>query len=569
MKYFFIIISLVFVVQIQAALAQNSALIDSLKYNVIKIKATFVGETTQSGFGFIVGADEQFEYFVTANHVVRKINEPALNIKVTFYDKNRSKQYAQLLEKSDESLDLALLKVVKRRDEFGLWRRDALGLVETGADVWFLGQGSKWVVPNQPGQVATKSAECATVFDSEATISVENMKTRKGTSGAPLISNTGIVGMMLCSGKKQVALSIDRIRERLQSDEWNIAWGLHTRKVSADLTGTWSYWDEWDGENAQLDLIRLDDAHYSFKANSFLGLGLTIGKAVIDGNTIYSEFRSRAAGDVSALLTIQECSKGYAMFASGIAYDHNPDEAPYKMRLKRIDKKAINSTSICPVIQKDVKSVSLNLQARSTAKSSLPVQNNYKSTPAVIVENVQFKQLQQKISKPVAAEPKFPGCWKWSNGAYIVIDANGTAYNGSIGATWKAVDIASGRYTITWPSFVDMLTLSTDGSTLSGTNNLGVLTSATRKFGEATGLVGSWLWSNGITVEIRPDSSVIGGPFKGAWYKAGNNWIIEWPLVDAVSLSADGHSLSVKNQFGVLRAKRDTSCKGGYLDGIK
>ncbi len=84
---------------------------------------------------------------------------------------------------------------------------------------------------------------------------------------------------------------------------------------------------------------------------------------------------------------------------------------------------------------------------------------------------------------------------------------------------------------------------------------------ATRKSGAATELVGTWLWGNGITAVVQPDFTISGGLLKGAWRKAGTNWIIEWPLVDSITLSADGQNLQVKNQFGSVTAKRDMSCQ--------
>lgn len=169
---------------------------------------------------------------------------------------------------------------------------------------------------------------------------------------------------------------------------------------------------------------------------------------------------------------------------------------------------------------------------------------------------------QPVTAKAATAAPKLAGCWNWSNGGYIVVDTDGTARNGPFGASWKTVDAARGRYTITWPSFIDTLSLSADGSTLSGANNFGIPVSATRKSGKPPGIAGTWLWSSGVTMTIRPDSSVSGGAYRGQWRKAGNNWVFEWPLVDTVSLSKDGRSLSAKNQFGAITAKRDKSCKG-------
>ncbi|HED15624.1 MAG TPA: hypothetical protein ENI64_02215 [Gammaproteobacteria bacterium] len=180
---------------------------------------------------------------------------------------------------------------------------------------------------------------------------------------------------------------------------------------------------------------------------------------------------------------------------------------------------------------------------------------------------VQHKQQTHKavlirVGTQRADDHSLAGCWNWSNGAYITIDADGTAHNGPFGATWVAVDTHDGRYTITWPSFVDTLTLSADGSALGGTNNFGFPVSAARKSGAATGVVGTWLWSSGVTMTVFPDSTISGGTFRGNWVKAGDKWVFEWPLVDKVFLDADGHHLSLKNQFGSATAKRAPDCKG-------
>lgn len=169
---------------------------------------------------------------------------------------------------------------------------------------------------------------------------------------------------------------------------------------------------------------------------------------------------------------------------------------------------------------------------------------------------------QRNTGQKADAGSTLTGCWKWSNGSYVVIDADGTANNGPFEAAWKVIDIAAGSYLITWPSFIDTLAMSADGATLSGANNFGFPVSATRKSGEAAGVEGIWLWSSGVTVTINPDSSVSGGGFRGTWARAGNNWVFDWPLIDTVQLAADGRSLSAKNQFGAATAMRDASCQG-------
>jgi len=137
-----------------------------------------------------------------------------------------------------------------------------------------------------------------------------------------------------------------------------------------------------------------------------------------------------------------------------------------------------------------------------------------KSVPAQPPVRQQGVTSSTKSSKAKPAAPKkksgraLVGCWKWSNGAYIVVDANGRVQNGAIAATWKAKDAASGRYTITWPSFIDTLSLSADGDTLTGASNYGFPVSATRKTGKGPDLEGDWLWSNGITVNIRSNANL-------------------------------------------------------------
>ena len=191
----------------------------------------------------------------------------------------------------------------------------------------------------------------------------------------------------------------------------------------------------------------------------------------------------------------------------------------------------------------------------------------YQFSTANLSSTTSMKQnfQQQTDEKTLIAGESFantlPGCWHWSNDAYIVINEDGTVNNGPFIATWHAVDQAKGVYTMTWPSFIDTLSLSMDGDRLSGNNNFDLPITATRKTGNKTEFIGTWLWSNGITIEIQDGSLITGGSLKGNWQLIGNKLVIEWPLVDLVKLSADGLSLSTKNQFGYVTAKRDVNCR--------
>lgn len=173
------------------------------------------------------------------------------------------------------------------------------------------------------------------------------------------------------------------------------------------------------------------------------------------------------------------------------------------------------------------------------------------------------RRVSSIIPPDTSEEAKLPGCWNWSNGVYIVIDADGTARNGLVNATWISDDIAEGRYTITWPPIVDTVSLSADGRKLNGTNTFGFPITATRVSGGLSGIEGEWSWNNIILVTARSDSSISGNGFSGTWSKSGDNWLVAWPVIDSVLLAADGNSLSLRNQFGTATATRDKSCMGG------
>ena len=238
---------------------------------------------------------------------------------------------------------------------------------------------------------------------------------------------------------------------------------------------------------------------------------------------------------------------GFGRWLRNVQYNGEPVCETY---IKLLSKQSLD------FIQKDSKKV---LQDYCDSKSEVfkSTESGYKATTTV-AKKPAFKSINVKKTPA----NNFAGCWNWSNGAYVIINADGTARTGPFVATWKTVDVASGHYTITWPPFVDTLAMSADGSALSGTNNFGFPVSAARKSAQTLDVVGRWLWSSGVTMDIRSDSSISGGAFRGTWSKAGNNWVFEWPLVDVVSLAADGHSLITKNQFGPATAKHDASCKG-------
>lgn len=160
------------------------------------------------------------------------------------------------------------------------------------------------------------------------------------------------------------------------------------------------------------------------------------------------------------------------------------------------------------------------------------------------------------------------GTWKWSNGVEVDFrpDGTGTASNG-LSATWRR--LADGRIEIQWgqpgqpPRFTDVVRLSPDGRSLSGQNQYGVGVSAsTAPPGPETnageGLLGTWRWNNGATVECRSDGTcTASNGFSGPWRRTGGGFEIRWGrpgqpdrFIDTLTVAPGGRELSGKNQYG-------------------
>ncbi len=172
------------------------------------------------------------------------------------------------------------------------------------------------------------------------------------------------------------------------------------------------------------------------------------------------------------------------------------------------------------------------------------------------------------VNKPVAenALPKAPivnssadpivGCYQWFNNGQVVIHENGTMVGGPFTARWRVVNAAQRSYTFTWPEAVDTITLSPNQQSLSGGNQYGYPTSATRLAG-STGLTGSWTWPNGAMVIVSDDGTfnVFGSTMGGKWKTVDasrRTYTLTWPdPVDSVTLSADGSRVFGSNQYGI------------------
>ena len=202
---------------------------DSYKPLVVQITARFPDGGEDYGFGFIVGEDTNRFYIVTANHVVRSKDPDRLNAEVQLrfsWNPLGKPIKATLMPGKPEGMDLALLHIDKGvvpqshkvtwigQAWCSQWKKD-----ETA---WFIGRDMKWYVPRdrRAGVLLNTRA------DHKGIVHVDIANIKPGTSGAPLIIENGIAGMILRdTGDEAQALDIGDIQYFVSMENpypWNL-----------------------------------------------------------------------------------------------------------------------------------------------------------------------------------------------------------------------------------------------------------------------------------------------------------------------------------------------------------
>ena len=192
-----------------------------LRQNVVRVTARWKNGAAYDGFGFLVGARAGTLYVVTADHVVRGDSPDAIdqNPKVTFFGDKGAEYTAELLATrlTPAEGDIAILRLPAPAGF--VFRRAATAPARTprGASVWFVGLLRDWFVPSRSGSVNR--------VEPNGSIVVEGLNVKVGTSGAPLISAAGIVGMVVAdTGMFARATPVDLIERAVK--DWGYPWEL-------------------------------------------------------------------------------------------------------------------------------------------------------------------------------------------------------------------------------------------------------------------------------------------------------------------------------------------------------
>lgn len=175
---------------------------EALKPNIVAIQTTFADGSSENGFGFITGEKNGQLYLVTAGHVVhgREAKTPQ-KIQVRFFSSLR--QYAAEEENWFESDDLSLLTLPKPATV--QWKPTfAHYSPQNYQTVRFVGKNQDWISPGT-GEIFRLSKD---------RIEFTMYSLEPGCSGAPLIGDKGIIGLILQDERaSSVALHLARIRE--------------------------------------------------------------------------------------------------------------------------------------------------------------------------------------------------------------------------------------------------------------------------------------------------------------------------------------------------------------------
>lgn len=192
-----------------------------LRGDVVHVIGT-IGKQRNDGLGFIVGENDKELFIVTANHVVRPMipkqgQAIPKTAQIEFLHAQGEYQEAQIKPKSNEKLDLAILSVP--RPENFEWQKKAIGQSELAPldKVWVIKNDGAWTVTSESGSVSKSDP---------TQITTSGLKIMPGYSGTPLISKSGIIGMIYKVDSTGDSFALPLAVIKSQVDEWAMPWNL-------------------------------------------------------------------------------------------------------------------------------------------------------------------------------------------------------------------------------------------------------------------------------------------------------------------------------------------------------
>ena len=179
---------------------------NKLRDNVVAILTKKDGEPKETGFGFIVAMNNQKASIVTANHVVKGGDSIIVNYR-GYETKPYIAEYVSL--NNTNGVDIAMLKV--DAPENFVWVRNCYSEIsDPNTRTFYVGRSGDWYVP-------TGSA-AGSINEVTPDKLVLDMRAYPGTSGAPLINHSGIIGLITRDDfKSSEAIHISLVKHILKN----------------------------------------------------------------------------------------------------------------------------------------------------------------------------------------------------------------------------------------------------------------------------------------------------------------------------------------------------------------
>ena len=177
----------------------------------------------------------------------------------------------------------------------------------------------------------------------------------------------------------------------------------------------------------------------------------------------------------------------------------------------------------------------------------------------------------QAYANPYSQCNKAVGDWAWDTRAFpATIKSNGTVVGNDGGkkikATWTCIDDAKGQIVVNWNTgYIDTLTISSDGKSMTGANNYGgrlviVKRESSYPRNRCSLVVGNWAWdTRAFPATIHSDGTVVGNDggqmISGTWLcldSLKGQIVVKWNTgyTDTLTLSNNGNTLRGANDKG-------------------
>jgi hypothetical protein len=203
-----------------------------LRENVVHLQASFEEQPMQSGFGFVIGEKNDVLYITTARHVVIDDNSVGNNkpkeLKVKFYHLDETFQGDVL--RYDHEKDVAIISV-KKPDGYE-WKKNCIDKhPKEGGTTYYIGKVDEWTIPTNAAVGGIKK-----INDLENTITAENLNIASGSSGGPLLSKKGIIGVITNHdyGGDALAVGLKAIENIATKDgQYSYVYSLRQSKLPA------------------------------------------------------------------------------------------------------------------------------------------------------------------------------------------------------------------------------------------------------------------------------------------------------------------------------------------------